>query len=86
MAKKIPAVEVEKVNKEVDIKPVEFNDKAFSIVPAGDKKYNVVSFKFNNETGETSDYKVEDKNLDIYEAKHSFQTKVVRAGLFSVRN
>ena len=56
---------------------------AFSVIKTGEKKYAVVSMKFNPETKETGEYTVLTGDVDFYEAQHVFRTTVIKSGILS---
>lgn len=60
-----------------------FNNKAFSIVYEGKKRYSVVAIPFSaGSSFSTGQVEVVESGLDLYEAQHVFKTSTVKAGLF----
>lgn len=69
-----------------DIEPdalTKLNSTALSIVATGNKKYSVVSVKFDLDTGLSGKVEVLHKGLDMFEAQHQFKVETVKAGIFN---
>lgn len=65
-----------------EVKTLEFNETALSIVSNGNKKYSVVKVSFDSKTSMPGLVTVIDTNLDLHQAKEIFKTSVVKFGLF----
>lgn len=68
-----------------EVKSLEFNETALSIVSDGNKKYSVVKITFDHKNAMPGLISIVDSNLDFHQAKEVFKTSVVKFGLFDAK-
>ena len=82
MAKKIKEEKTEVT--ETKVETISFDNKAYSIVSHGDKKYSLYEVTFNAENSVPGLVKIVKSNVDYYEAKDAFKRAVIESGMFNI--